>query len=118
MNFTTELPMLVVTTDPSWQHFSKWWAELVEPQLEGDARDQGEGRGADEGREDRRREDQRALRLRRAGHSLSRPRRRPAHRLHAAQGARDDDVALGRVPRRLDPADVDAARERASMRIR
>ena len=26
--------MLVVTTDPSWQNFSKWWAELVEPQLE------------------------------------------------------------------------------------
>ena len=34
MNFSTEVPMLVVTTDPSWQHFSKWWAELVEPQLE------------------------------------------------------------------------------------
>jgi hypothetical protein len=34
MNFRTEMPMLVVTTDPSWQHFSKWWAELVEPQLQ------------------------------------------------------------------------------------
>ncbi len=34
MNYTTELPILVVTTDPSWQHFSKWWAELVEPKLE------------------------------------------------------------------------------------
>jgi len=34
MNYTTELPMLVVTTDPSWQHFSKWWAALVEPKLE------------------------------------------------------------------------------------
>jgi hypothetical protein len=33
MNFRTELPMLVVTTDPSWQHFSKWWAELVEPTM-------------------------------------------------------------------------------------
>ena len=33
MNFRTELPMLVVSTDPSWQHFSKWWAELVEPQM-------------------------------------------------------------------------------------
>jgi transglutaminase-like putative cysteine protease len=34
MDFTTEVPMLVVTTDPSWQHFSKWWAELTAPQLE------------------------------------------------------------------------------------
>jgi hypothetical protein len=33
MNFTTEMPMLVVTTDPSWQNFSKWWAKLVEPKL-------------------------------------------------------------------------------------
>jgi hypothetical protein len=33
MNHSTEMPMLVVTTDPSWQHFSKWWAELVEPKL-------------------------------------------------------------------------------------
>lgn len=33
MNYRTELPMLVVTTDPSWQHFSKWWAELVEPTM-------------------------------------------------------------------------------------
>ena len=33
MNYTTEVPMLVVTTDPSWQHFSKWWAELTEPKL-------------------------------------------------------------------------------------
>lgn len=33
MNYSTEMPMLVVTTDPSWQHFSKWWAELVEPKL-------------------------------------------------------------------------------------
>jgi len=34
MDFTTEVPMLVVTTDPSWQHFSQWWAKLTEPQLE------------------------------------------------------------------------------------
>lgn len=34
MNFTVELPMLVVTTDPSWKNFSKWWAQLVEPTLE------------------------------------------------------------------------------------
>jgi len=31
MDFTTETPMLVVTTDPSWQHFSQWWAKLTEP---------------------------------------------------------------------------------------
>ena len=31
MNFRTEVPMLVVSTDPSWQHFSKWWGELTEP---------------------------------------------------------------------------------------
>ncbi len=34
MDYTNEMPMLVVTTDPSWQHFSKWWAKLTEPQLE------------------------------------------------------------------------------------
>lgn len=34
MDTTTELPMLVVSTDPSWQHFSAWWAELTKPQLE------------------------------------------------------------------------------------
>ncbi|MEP6863047.1 MAG: DUF3857 domain-containing protein [Deltaproteobacteria bacterium] len=34
MDYTTEMPMLVVTTDPSWQHFSQWWAKLTEPQLE------------------------------------------------------------------------------------
>jgi hypothetical protein len=33
MNFSVEMPMLVVSTDPSWKNFSKWWAELVEPQL-------------------------------------------------------------------------------------
>ncbi|HTR51989.1 MAG TPA: DUF3857 domain-containing protein [Kofleriaceae bacterium] len=31
MDESTELPMLVVSTDPSWQHFSKWWADLTEP---------------------------------------------------------------------------------------
>jgi transglutaminase-like putative cysteine protease len=34
MNATVELPLLVVTTDPSWKNFSKWWAELVQPTLE------------------------------------------------------------------------------------
>lgn len=34
MDFTNEVPALVVTTDPSWQHFSQWWAKLTEPQLE------------------------------------------------------------------------------------
>jgi transglutaminase-like putative cysteine protease len=34
MNYSTEMPLLVVTTDPSWRNFSKWWAELVEPKLE------------------------------------------------------------------------------------
>ena len=34
MNFSTELPMLVVTTDPSWHNFSKWWAEVTKPQME------------------------------------------------------------------------------------
>jgi transglutaminase-like putative cysteine protease len=34
MNFSTEMPMLVVTTDPSWQHFSKWWADVTKPQLD------------------------------------------------------------------------------------
>ena len=34
MDYSNEVPMLVVTTDPSWQHFSKWWAELTKPQLD------------------------------------------------------------------------------------
>ncbi|HUJ57050.1 MAG TPA: DUF3857 domain-containing protein [Kofleriaceae bacterium] len=34
MDYSTEIPRLVVTTDPSWQHFSKWWADLTAPQLE------------------------------------------------------------------------------------
>ena len=33
MNMTTELPILIVTTDPSWKHFSAWWAKLTEPLL-------------------------------------------------------------------------------------
>ena len=33
MDYTTEVPMLVVSTDPSWKHFSQWWAKLTEPQL-------------------------------------------------------------------------------------
>ena len=37
MDFTNEMPMLVVTTDPSWSHFSQWWAKLTEPQLEATA---------------------------------------------------------------------------------
>jgi hypothetical protein len=34
MNFTSELPVLIVSTDPSWRHFSKWWSELTAPQLQ------------------------------------------------------------------------------------
>lgn len=34
MDFSTEVPMLVVTTDPSWQDFSKWWADVTRPQME------------------------------------------------------------------------------------
>src|SRR6185295_2098844 len=34
MDISNEVPMVVVSTDPSWQHFSKWWAELTKPQLE------------------------------------------------------------------------------------
>jgi transglutaminase-like putative cysteine protease len=34
MNFSVELPQLVVTTDPSWQHFSQWWGKLTEKQME------------------------------------------------------------------------------------
>ncbi len=37
MDASTEMPMLVVTTDPSWQHFSQWWAKLTAPQLEATA---------------------------------------------------------------------------------
>ncbi|MDB4954738.1 MAG: hypothetical protein JWO36_2307 [Myxococcales bacterium] len=33
MDVTTEIPMVVVTTDPSWQHFSQWWAQLTESKL-------------------------------------------------------------------------------------
>ena len=34
MNATSEMPTLVVTTDPSWQHFSKWWADLTASKME------------------------------------------------------------------------------------
>src|SRR5262249_55534940 len=34
MTWTTEMPTLVVTTDPSWQHFSTWWASVTAPQME------------------------------------------------------------------------------------
>ncbi|HEY4240561.1 MAG TPA: DUF3857 and transglutaminase domain-containing protein [Kofleriaceae bacterium] len=34
MNFSTEMPMLVVTTNPSWQDFSKWWADVTKPQMD------------------------------------------------------------------------------------
>ena len=34
MNWTSELPLLVVTTDPSWHNFAKWWAQLVEPKMQ------------------------------------------------------------------------------------
>ena len=34
MNHSTEMPILVVSTDPSWQHFSAWWGKLTEAQLE------------------------------------------------------------------------------------
>jgi Domain of Unknown Function with PDB structure (DUF3857)/Transglutaminase-like superfamily len=37
MDESNEMPMLVVTTDPSWQHFSQWWAKLTAPQLEATA---------------------------------------------------------------------------------
>ncbi len=34
MDMSREMPTLVVTTDPSWQHFSTWWGKLTAPQLE------------------------------------------------------------------------------------
>ncbi|HEY3806068.1 MAG TPA: DUF3857 domain-containing protein [Kofleriaceae bacterium] len=37
MDDMLEMPMLVVTTDPSWQHFSAWWAKVTAPQLEASA---------------------------------------------------------------------------------
>ena len=33
MDFQNEMPVLVVTTDPSWEHFSRWWAELTAKQM-------------------------------------------------------------------------------------
>jgi len=34
MSYTNEVPVVIVTTDPSWQHFSKWWAEVTEKQMD------------------------------------------------------------------------------------
>ena len=34
MDQSIEVPLLVISTDPSWQHFSKWWAELTEAQMD------------------------------------------------------------------------------------
>ncbi len=34
MNFTVEVPMLIASTDPSWQHLSQWWWSVTEPQME------------------------------------------------------------------------------------
>jgi transglutaminase-like putative cysteine protease len=34
MSYSQEVPALVITTDPSWKNFSKWWAELTEKQME------------------------------------------------------------------------------------
>jgi len=33
MSWSQEVPILVVTTDPSWQHFSAWWAKLAETKM-------------------------------------------------------------------------------------
>ncbi len=33
MAYSVEMPTLVITTDPSWQRFSAWWAELSEPKM-------------------------------------------------------------------------------------
>jgi cellulose synthase operon protein C len=33
MAMSVEVPALIVTTDPSWKNFSKWWAELAAPQM-------------------------------------------------------------------------------------
>ncbi len=34
MNFTVEVPFLVVSTDPSWRDMSKWWWSVTKPQME------------------------------------------------------------------------------------
>jgi hypothetical protein len=34
MSFSQEVPALVLTTDPSWQNFSKWWAVVAEKKME------------------------------------------------------------------------------------
>ncbi|HEU0031734.1 MAG TPA: DUF3857 domain-containing protein [Kofleriaceae bacterium] len=33
MAMSNEVPALVLTTDPSWPRFSKWWAEVAEPKM-------------------------------------------------------------------------------------
>jgi hypothetical protein len=33
MPYMTELPTLIVTTDPSWEHFSTWWSQVTAPQM-------------------------------------------------------------------------------------
>ena len=34
MDQSLEVPSLVITTDPSWQHYSTWWADLAAPQMD------------------------------------------------------------------------------------
>jgi hypothetical protein len=34
MNYSNEVAALVVSTDPSWESFSRWWWSVTEPQLE------------------------------------------------------------------------------------
>jgi transglutaminase-like putative cysteine protease len=34
MMYSQEVPVVIVTTDPSWQNFSKWWGALTEKQME------------------------------------------------------------------------------------
>jgi hypothetical protein len=34
MNYSNEVASLVVSTDPSWESFSRWWSSVTEPQLE------------------------------------------------------------------------------------
>ena len=33
MDMTSELPILIVSTDPSWKDFSKWWAQVTAPKM-------------------------------------------------------------------------------------
>lgn len=36
MDYSTEVPTVVVSTDPSWEHFSSWWWSVSEPQMKVD----------------------------------------------------------------------------------